>query len=267
MHPAGASDAALHHLLDWIARTIDADGVQWIGSVRALRGAEAEKDPFRGWRLRTRQAWREDSEAVQRRHAAYYASNHFGKRTASYRDPEAHLEKEDAHIGMTSRAIVAGAGKFRVHRMRDGWIDFERFRHTLHYKLYYEDAGITDRIWISVPVDEDLESTLLVDRHAREDGVEHFTLQEATLAGDAFRGAVDLHRRLLLETGLLTGEKPLSAAERAVLRGLLSSRSEKEIATVTKQSAHTVHAYVKTLYVRFGVQSRQGLMARWLGHS
>lgn len=265
-YPAGQTDDALRFLMEWIAEKIGADNVVWIGAVRVLKGKEAKGDPFFGWRLRGRRPLKPDPASYQKQLAAYYVSEHYGKLTPTYYQ-RSHEAKEEAHIGMSSQAAMAGAGKFRVHRMRDGWIDFAAFEKTLHYKLYYEEAGIIDRIWIGFPVNETTESCLLIDRFRKpgEGEVPHFTLEEALLAASAARGVAELHRRLFLTSGLLVGDKPLSPMEQQILQALLTGRTEKQIAEEMGHKVATTHTHVVNLYSRFGVKSRAALMALWLG--
>ena len=265
-YPAAQFESALRSLMGWIAQAIDADNVIWIGAVRVLDGAPAKNDPSLGWRLRVRQPLRSDPGAYQRQLAEYYTPDHYGKRTPTYYQ-RSHEEKREVHVGMTGHAAFVGAGRFRVHRMRDGWIDFAAFRRTLNYQRYYLEPGISDRIWIGYPVTGSRESFFLVDRY-RQAGARrarHFSLREATLAGDASRGVPELHRRLLLGHGLLTSDKPLSPVERQILRGLLSGRTEKEVAAAAGRKPATMHQYVKAIYRHFGVESRAALMALWLG--
>ena len=263
--PASETEAALRHLMEWIVERIDADQIVWIAAVRVQRGPDAEKDPFLGWRLRVRNPLRTDPEAYQRVLASYYTTEHYGKLTPTYYQ-RSHEEKKEAHVGMTGRASLAGAGRFRVHRLRDGWIDFAAFRKTLHYRLYYEEPGIIDRMTIGYPVSADAESFFLIDRHRKADGARRpFTQRDATLAGNAARGVPELHRRLFLSHGLFMGDKPFSPTERQILHHLLTGQTEKEIAVAMGQSRATVHKYVTTLFARFGVKSRAALMARWLG--
>jgi len=265
--PAAEWEAALNDLMEWIAQAIDADNVIWIGAIRVQRGAAAKRDAFLGWRLRGRRPLRPDPEAYRQQLTAYYTSEHYGKLTPTYYQ-RSHEPKQEAHIGLTSRASMAGAGKFRVHRLRDGWIDFEAFRRSLHYRLYYRDAGIRDRIWIGFPVTPDRESFFLIDRFQQRGGPRRrlFSLEEAAGVGDAVRGLPEFHRRLFLGSGLLAGDKPLSPMEQEILRGLLTARTEKQIAASTGQKPATLHKYVTTLYARFGVKSRAALMALWLGN-
>jgi DNA-binding CsgD family transcriptional regulator len=263
--PAADTEGALRCLMEWLIREVDADNVIWIGAVRALRGAEAKDDPFFGWRLRARESLRPESPSYSRLLKNYYDGHHYGKLTPTYY-ARSHKEKID-HVGMTGRASLAGAGRFRVHRMRSGgWIDFAAFRRTLHYRLYYQDHGIVDRMTIGFPVNADAESFFLVDRCSAERGARRrpFSASEAAVAGGAVRGVPGLHRRLFLDNGLFASDKPLSPTERRILRGLLSGRAEKQLAAATGQSLATLHKYVSALYKRFRVNGRSALMALWL---
>jgi DNA-binding CsgD family transcriptional regulator len=62
-------------------------------------------------------------------------------------------------------------------------------------------------------------------------------------------------RRVLQQRG------DLSSRMGEVLAGLLDGRSEKQIASTLQLSRHTVHAYVKTLYRRYRVNSRAELLS------
>lgn len=263
--PASETDAALRRMQEWLVQTIEASNVIWIGALRVLRGARAKEDPFFGWRVRARQPFLPDPEAYRQVLASYYTPDHYGKLTPTYYD-RSH-EGKDVHVGMTGRASLAGAGRFRVHRLRDrDWIDYAAFKRTAHYRLYYDQPGIVDRMTIGFPVSPDAESFLLIDRY-RQSGAGRtrpFNDHEAALAGAAARGIPALHRRLLLGHGLLAGNKLLSPTERQILRGLLTDQTEKELATALDLKPATLHKYVVALYARFEVRSRAGLMALWL---
>jgi DNA-binding CsgD family transcriptional regulator len=56
----------------------------------------------------------------------------------------------------------------------------------------------------------------------------------------------------------------LRPGERRVLRPLLEGLSEKEIARRLDLSRHTVHDYVRLIYLEFGVSSRAELLARFI---
>lgn len=57
---------------------------------------------------------------------------------------------------------------------------------------------------------------------------------------------------------------PLSRRQRETLELLLAGNAEKQIAARLSISRHTVHVYVKSLYKRFGVNSRPELLAKWV---
>jgi DNA-binding CsgD family transcriptional regulator len=258
---AHETEAALRHLQAWLAAVTRADNINWVGAVRVIQGAGAKADALFGWRLRAWQPFKPDSGSYRKLFPGYYSSDQSAKQAPShYRrmlDPA-----QDAHIGLTARASLAGAGSFRVHRLRDGWIDFAAFKHTPHYRLYYRDQGIVDRMIVAFPVAEGAESFLLLDRQGPDR--RPFTARDAALAGAAVLGAPELHRRLFLAHGLLVSTKPSSPMERQVLHHLLTGLSEKQIASRTGQKPATLHKYVTALYARYRVRSRAALMALWL---
>jgi len=257
----GGVDASLDTLMRWIAKRTGASNVIWIGALRALRGAKAKDDAFSGWRLRIRHSLYSPDAAYAKVLAAYYQVEHYAKTAAPNRRK---WEKERAllHSGMTGRKMLALAGSFRVFRLRDGWVDFEAFRRTEHYDLYYRKAGLADRIHAGFPFDADTESLFLVDRKRGA-----FTDRHKALVEMALRGNREFHRRLFLDHGLLNGNFPLTPLQRRIVHGLLSGLSEKEIAAATGQNPKTMHGYVTALYARFGVKGRPALAALWLGHA
>jgi DNA-binding CsgD family transcriptional regulator len=264
--PAGEVDAVLRCVQEWIVDAIDADNVIWIGASRVLRGMAAKKDPFLGWRLRARAPMHADPETYRRLHAHYYASDHYGKLTTTYYR-RSHAEKL-MHVGMTGRASLAGAGAFRAHRLRDGsFVDYAAFKRTEHYRLYYREPGIVDRMTIGFPVSAGAESFFLIDRFRRAAGARRrpFTARDAAIAGGAVCGLPMLHRQLVLSHGLLAGNKLLSPVERQILKGLIGGDTEKRIAASIGQKPTTLHKYVTALYARLGVGSRAALVAHWLG--
>jgi DNA-binding CsgD family transcriptional regulator len=245
--PPSETDKALAHLAEGLAKLLRADNVRWLGAVRVHRGASAKADGLLGWRLRASYNLVPDPVAYQELIAWWF-------RRSKKIDP-------DFQIGLATHAMVAGAGKFRAHRLRDGWIPFEKFRRSEHYKLHYTELGITDRMWISVPLNADAESIIVLDRTRTP----HFTKSDVTLASTLLGGIRGLHRQLFLNSGLLIADTPLSPMARRIVTKLLTGMSEKEIATAVGQPATTTHKYIRTIYERFGVQSRAALMALWLG--
>jgi DNA-binding CsgD family transcriptional regulator len=267
--PAGATDAQLQCVQRWLARAVGADNVIWIGAVRVLRGARAKGDPFLGWRLRGRATLHMEPAAYREQHSCYYASDHYGRLTRSYYERSHRDQVRRVHAGMTGTASLAGAGTFRAHRLRDAdFLDFAAFKRTEHYRLYYRNPGIADRVTVGFPVHADAESFFLIDRyHTRADGARGrpFAARDVAIAAGALRGVRSLHRQLMMSHGLLTGDKLLSPVERQILFGLLRACSEREIATELGQKPATVHKYVGDLHARFGVNSRAELMALWHG--
>jgi DNA-binding CsgD family transcriptional regulator len=265
--PAGEIEAALRHLFGWLGEWVGADNVIWIGSVRILRGAGAKRDPFCGWRLRTRFAMHPDSKEYAKLRAAYYNTEHYAK--AAITRPEGRdRNRALLHSGMTGRAMMALAGKFRVHRLRDGWVDFATFEKTEHYDRYYRDQGISDRMHVGFPLNADAESIFMIDRRKPGGrGRATFTDREAAMVEMALRGIREFHRRLFLDRGLLMGATPLTALQQRIVRGLLTKMTEKELALEMGQQPRTLHKYVTSLYARYGVKGRTGLMALWLGQS
>ena len=69
----------------------------------------------------------------------------------------------------------------------------------------------------------------------------------------------------MLSYGLLAADTPLTPSERRVLRLLLTDLSEKEVADRLELGVRTTHHHATTIYRKFGVRGRTGLMALWLG--
>lgn len=238
---------ALDHLCTVLARLIPADDVKWLGAVRVLQGNAVKRDPLRGWRLRAAYNFTDISAEYDKHNAWWYQK--------SVPPPT-----ED-QMGMATKAIVEGAGKFQAHRMRDGFIPYEDFRRTEHYRIHYTVQGISDRMWISFPLNENAESMFLVDRMKNK---RHFTQEEIDLAAMVLRGIRWFHRRLFLNQGLLIANTPLGPTARRIVQKLLTGMTEKEIAESMNQSRDTTHGYVKAIYQQFGVNGRAALMALWL---
>lgn len=268
LSPASATESALRDLMEWIVREVDADNAIWVAAARVQDAAAAQEDPFFGWRLRVRLPLRPEPPSYQEILNRYYKPEHYGKLTPTFH-LRSHANKID-HVGMTGRASLAETGTFRAHSLRSGeWIDFDAFRKTTHYKLYFQIPGILDRMTIGLPVTERCESFFMIDRYKRKGKSPKriFTREETSLAGFAARSVPALHRRLLLGNGLLAGDKLFSPAEQRILALLLDGRSEKEIADAMGQKTPTTHKYVMSIYSRYGVKSRASLLALWLGGS
>lgn len=263
--PASRTEDALVHVMRWFQKHMEVDNVIWLGSILMLDEKAAKNDPLLGWRLRVRKSFVLERESYRKLVASYFANEHYGRLTPAFYS-KGNRPDADIHIGMASRQMVKKTGTFRVYRMRDGWIDFAKFRKTEHYKLYYEAPEIADRIWVGFPVSATVESLFLLDRYrSKTHPRKHFTKDEADTAGTVLRGAGNLHRRLLMINGVFKGVKQLSPVKLRLLQELLTGKSEKEIARATEHKPMTLRKYVKELYAEFGVKTRPALMSLWLG--
>jgi len=240
--PASRSDAALLHLKKTLCRWVAADSAFWVGVVRVASRDAARRDPLHGWRGR----------------AAVHTRRHADSASLARRG----MREQETDPPMTSRAITAGAGTFRVRTMHDGLVDMAAFRRTAHYRVYYEALGVKDRMWVVAPVNSDAESYLVLDRVASR---RRFSAADAELAGRALRGIKWFHRQLLLSHGLPVAREPLSPAQRRVLLLLLSGQAEKHIAAALGLTPGTTHQYAVEIYRKLGVKGRAELAALWLG--
>jgi DNA-binding CsgD family transcriptional regulator len=240
---AADADAACNHLLHTLAGWIDADNAAWIGTAR-LAKVDARTDPLMGWR----------TKAILFLHPPQPNELLLVKQAL-----RGHIEEP----GMTTAAMARLAGTFRVHRLRDGFVDWTAFKKTPHYFAYYHQLGVNDRIWVGSPISPDAESIFIFDTRGTKS---RFTKRHAALAGYVIRGLAWLNIRLMCSHGLSLVESPLTEMERRVTRLLLSDKSEKEIAASLEQSPHTTHGHIKEIYRKFGTQGRAGLMAIWLSN-
>jgi len=238
---AARCDEALRHLMISMTGWLRARDLVWVGAARLMRGVHARRDLQHGWRgLAVRQFWDTPEN---------HARN------------ERLVREQTSAPALTTVALTATMGRLRVHRLRDGFVDFAAFRRTAHYRLIFEGQGIVDRMWVAVPVNEDAESFLLLDRYDSDHG---FTANDVEWATYTMRGLKWFHRELMLSHGLLVAVRSLTLTERRVVQLLLTDRTEAEIAMQLGQSPHTTHGYVKEILRKYGVRGRTGLMALWL---
>lgn len=240
--PAARADDALTHLMQSIAGAIGADDVVWIGAARLASGPSSRRDPQLGWRGLAVRHLNPDPLILQRSAEA--------------------AKQQDTDPALTTRALVAGAGAFRVSRLRDGFVDFPTFRRTPHYRVFYQEAGITDRMFVGTPVSRDAECFLLFDRLHR---AKRFSHRDAAFAAHVLRGLKWFQRELLLGQGLPLAKEPLTVTERRIVSLLLTEKSEKQIAAELGQTPATTHKYITGILRKFGVSGRTGLLALWLG--
>lgn len=239
---AGRVEAALVHLMKALAERLDADDILWVGALRVGEGRLARQDPLDGWRVRVFEHLNAPPEVEQRSNEA--------------------MREQDQEIALTTQALALSAGTFRVHRLRDGFIDYAAFRRTAHYRRFYRDLGLKDRMWAACPASEQTESVFVADRYRSR---RRFSRRDARHFEGILRGLKWFHRQLFLSHGLHLVDTPMPPSQRRVLKGLLSDLSEKQIAAKLGLTPGTTHQYAVEIYRRFGVNGRAGLMALWLG--
>jgi DNA-binding CsgD family transcriptional regulator len=235
---AASVDAALDCLMQGLCALADARNAVWAGLARFTN---ANGDPASGWRPRT----------VRFLHPTE-------KLLASVR---AQTERMDVHFANDAvAAIAARAGTFRAYRLCDV-VPREWFASNV-YRAHYAGNDRADAIYVAFPVNADAESWFGVFRAHDQPP---FAAQERDAVAYALRGIKWFHRQLMLSHGLPVAGAPLTDAERGVLQGLLSGKTEKQIAAKLGQSPNTTHGHVTALYRKFGVGNRPALMALWLG--
>ena len=233
---AAKTEDALLHLLDAVARLIDAQNAYWMGTVRI---SETTTDPLCGWRpmaLRYLRPLPPDPGFTERRLRA--------------------INKGQVDESTIAQARLAGT--FRAHRLRDivspAWFSTD-------FHLGYLARGIHDSLTVAVPVNAMSEGYYGFLR-MRPD--ETFTEQQCQVAFLAMRGLMWFHRQVLLAHGVGVADKPISPVERKVVALLLTDKTEKAIAAELGVTSATAHTYIRDVLNKLGVKGRAGLTALWL---
>jgi DNA-binding CsgD family transcriptional regulator len=235
------SREALIHCMKRVSGLIGAQNAVWLGAVRMATGEPAARDQLSGWRMRAIEILRPE--------------------LANPRRTAAGIKDVDKwELSATTKVLLAGVGRHRVHSLRSGMVDLEAFEKTEHYDFFYRHAGIQDRIWSLSPVNADTGSIFLFDLH--EEG--SFSRESVNLVARTMRGLKAFHRQLLTSHGLGISETPLTPAEKRLVPELLTGASEKEIAQRLSVTPATAHQYAFRLYRKFGVRGRAEFMALWL---
>ncbi|KAF0223681.1 MAG: LuxR family transcriptional [Rhodospirillaceae bacterium] len=232
------TDDACLYLMTRLADMLAAKNVGWIGAVRT---ADDPCDPLRGWRIAQIKYLVDDPlnavgiEELRRRWA---------KREV---DP------------LSLRTLEGAGNQFRTLSIRQT-MPSDWFEQS-YYKTLFESRDVYDCIFALFPLSKDAECVFSVQASSRRGA---FTAEDTALVAQIVRGMKWFHRRLMLEHHLLVASTPLSPAERRTLTELLTDASEKEIAARLGLSANTVHQYAKSIYHKYGVRGRTGLMSLWL---
>jgi len=236
--PDAETDLALSHLMEGIARIIDAENAYWLGY---LRLPAETVDPLKGLRP--------------------------GASRYLYPAP-IHDESARAQTGKWNRKQVnegyvraaRDVGEFRSFRLREEMRP-DYFEEEF-YQTFHASRGIHDQCVIFFPVNENYESMF---NFLRVGVAKNFTAEEEATAAYALRGIKWFHQKLALSYGLLIAEQPLTDIQREVTKLLLTERSEKQIAEELGKTTSMTHKHITEIFRRFGVNSRAGLMAVWLG--
>jgi len=209
----------------------------WGGAVR-LEGP-GRNDPLQGWRVGAVQALLPVASVPEDQH---------------FRDI---LKVWDRRVIDPSFLLpLDKVGTFRTYAFRRD-LPAEWFA-SAFYRHHYESVGIRDALFAAFPINEDSES------HFGFYSREVFSEEAVSRVAYAMRGIKWFHRRLMLSHGLLSASTPLTPTERRVLQLLLTEASEKDIGRQLEIAPSTAHQHVSSVFRKFGVRSRAGLMSLWL---
>jgi hypothetical protein len=150
------------------------------------------------------------------------------------------MREEDTDPGMTTRAITAEAGTFRVRCLRGGFVELRRL--AAHRALARVLPGLRHHgpHVGGVPGQRrrGVLFSFLFDLYRTR---RRFSAADLALVGGALRGLKWFHRNLMLSHGLLVAGDPLSPTQRRALALLLTDRTEKETAAELSLTPGTVH--------------------------
>jgi len=234
------AEAACRHLQGRLCQMTGAFNATWEGATRL--GTQPEcRGPFEGWRIPVTQLLHPVDSSRQ---------------SAGFKEIQGLWSRGvDAapHLMLAMRNV----GSFRAYGLRRDmpgeWFDGPFYRN--HFACF----GIMDSIWIGFPVSQHAESHFGFHSHAT------FGKRDVELLSYALRGIKWFHRQLMIIQGVLAARSSLTPTERKVLRLLLTSASEKEISEQLGLAVSTTHQHVVSLFRKFSVRSRAGLMSLWLG--
>ncbi len=155
---------------------------------------------------------------------------------------------------------IQHAGKTRVARLEDAVSLEEWQQHWMCKRL--QDEGVVERMVGTFTLSEFAESYITIDRPIGQSG---FSVEDAEHFYKAMTLFPQMHYWLFLERGLVAPAlRPLSPRQQVVLRYLLGSLAEQEIADALELSKSTLHNYVLDIYKNYEVTSRYELVGLWL---
>jgi DNA-binding CsgD family transcriptional regulator len=237
---ASKSEQAIVHFMARLCELGDAWNATWGGAIRMSENPEG--DPLEGWRV----------AAVKALHpvAPHSDEGHF-------KEILRHWDRRE--IDPSFLLPMRRVGAFRTYSFRrelpQEWFE------SPFYKTYYGAVGTCDAVFIGFPLNRDAES------HFGFYSRKVFTDDEIALLTYAVRGIKWFHRRYMQSRGLLMASSPLTPTEHKVLQLLLTEAPEKEIAYQVGIAASTAHQHVNSIFRKFSVRSRPGLMSLWLNRA
>jgi len=239
---ASSTEEGLRFLMAELKSLVDADDAVWIGVVRVAHGERARQDHQLGRRGRV---------------VVHLEWNDLKKSVVA-----AAMKAQEIDGGVPSSIEMAKrAGNFRTLTLRE-LHDMETFVRTDHYKTCFIPFGITDRMWCVCPVNEDCEVAFILDRMGDRP---LFSPKHKDLVSAALRPLKWFHRSCLLAHSVTLAGSLLTPRERGICLLLLGRKSEKQIAAHLDLAISTTRSYIQSVYRKFGVNGRTGLMALWLG--
>ena len=234
---ASQTKEATSRLMAFLCDQANAWNATWAGAIRV--DGDSIDDELQGWRV----------GAVKALHpvAPHPDEGHF-KEILRLWDQR----KIDPSFLLPLRSV----GTFRTYSFRRE-LPAEWFESPF-YNMHYGSIGTRDAVFVAFPLNQDAES------HFGFYSRKTFTDEEIARLAYALRGIKWFHRHLMLSHGLVMASSPLTPTERKVLQLLLTDATEKDIAHQARIAASTAHQYIVSIYRKFGVRSRAGLMSLWL---
>ena len=237
---AGDSAAALEQLMTRLADLGGVWNVTWAAATRMTD--RQESDPLQGWRVASMRSLKPIPP--------HSGDGHFQEILDIW---------DRRNIDPSFLLPLRNTGQFRTYSLRrdlpESW-----FRQPF-YDRYYGSVGIYDAIFVAFPLNQDCESHFGFYAQA--------PVSDETITRLAYtlRGIKWFHRQLLLNHGLLIASEALTSAEYKVLQLLLTAASEKQVAAGLGISASATRQHVTSLFRKFAVRNRAGLMNLWLNRT
>ncbi len=149
--------------------------------------------------------------------------------------------------------------------IRKDFVDDDRWYSSPHLEEYRRSANLDDALFSIHEANNRSDALVLCAFRAWEGGPHpaRFAPRERLIL-DALHNGLDWIYKAEEATQRLTRASALAPRLRQTLEYLLAGHTERQVALKMSLSVHTVHDYVKALYIHFGVSSRGELISRWM---